>query len=720
MNSSFLKKTANVKIGYSSFNIRKNIKFKKANRKEGRKEDLMENIVDIQIGDGYDLQMTVEHTFPVDNEGDSYTVYEIRVDYKTPKSHNTWRIYKRFAAIYDFEKKLEPICLMPEDIMLKKKLLGKNMDPAFVKQRMQEIQACFNTITTDILARRSPLLKEFVNPHISPALSQMSSLHVVKEGYILIERKLATGINSLKLNKFISICTWKRRWCVITSDMPWLYIFNTREDFTLPAIALDLRTCAVEICPPKLSEDGTVMHCFAVSTLKDGSKSKIVTIRVETIDELTLWNTAISDLIFSKRPAPPHSFSASILSKESTFDTAPQIPPRANKSGVFTLKSQQSYSVSKTRCDNDPQSIPLRHGKSEATLCHHHKRKDQHMHTPPSKPLPMPQRPQRELPQRPPIRSPQQPSINLARKLPPLRSKSQGDMSLDQNDSPKSTTPEPFQVLDEDDEDEILSRQYKNDLQTQSKQSNQSIIISLDGVVQKDAPMEYSADTVTLSDGELLPGETVSLKIPNVYHVHINQSITPNTSVKPLATCIPGTLFVTNFKLTFKPIQSPSVKNAIPPKTFESCPCCTMGCGVPIAAIQQIDRFHGVSPAYGKFSCFIVRTKSFHDIRFNYISGSPSPSSLASLQDESEAVPQKNDCPFPDDLIEPLIFHNYILNIFAFSKKWVASFDPYMVHKFWNIYDQSREFTRLGLPGEKVLILYFYIQIFNYTHILYL
>ena len=678
----------------------------------------MDGFVDVQIDNGDDFRMTVEHTYPVDNEDEPYTVYEIRVEHKSPTFHRVWRIYKRFTAIYEFEKKIQPLCLIPEELTLKKKRLGKNMDPAFIKLRTQEIQTCFTTIASDIIARKSSVMKEFINPHFSPALRQLSAFHIIKEGYVLIERKLATGINSLKLNKLISICSWKRKWCVITADMPWIYIFNTREDFTVPAMALDLRSCAVEVCPPKLSENGTVMYCFAVSILKDGSKSKTVTIRAESLDDLTLWNAAISDLIFARSSAPLLAFTTNVLSKESTSETSPTRDPPAgsavHRSNSETIQYHPSSAGRMSRDDigitpgedrSGPQAAPLRPAKSEMNLSHSHKQ--EHMRPLPQRPPPVPQRPPNGH-QRSPVRSPQQTALGSGRKLPPLRSTSESSIGSSQNSLPESSNlpqdQEPFQVIDEDDEDKILSQETQNDSQPQGKQSRRSIIISQDDVVPKDIPVDCSTEAITLSESELLPGETITLKLPNIYHVHINQGSTQDLSVKPLASCILGTLFLTNYKLVFKPVQSSSAKRAIPTKTFESCPCCTEGCSVPIAGIQQIDRFHGVSPAYGKFSCFIIRSKNFHDLRFNYVSGSSSPSTSSmssSLSSESEVA--SGDESFPDDLLEPLIFHNYILKIFAFNKEWVSSFDPYTVQKYWCIYDQARELARLGFPGEKVL-----------------
>lgn len=681
-----------------------------------------DNIIDIKIGDGDNLHITVEHTYPIDNDEDPYTVYEIRIDHKSDTFHRVWRIYKRFAAIYDFEKKVHPLSTIPEDITLKKKLLGKNMDPTFVKQRTQEIQTCFNAITSDAFARRSVLLKEFLNPQISPAISQVSAFHVIKEGYVLIERKLATGINSLKLNKFISICSWKRKWCVITSDMPWLYIFNTREDFTLPSIALDLRTCTVEVCPPKLSENGTPMYCFAVSVLKDGTKTKTITVRAETLDELTLWNAAISDLVFAKRTAPPFSFSANVLSKENFSEPSSRRITHSNSANNIAMHCEtpsKSYGYTGGSGERAP-PIP---GKQDSSYSQRSGQMNHHLSLS-ENPPPVPQRPHQNLspshhtpPQRPlPKIMPKTP-LGTSRKLPPLRSKSQSKMGFDENNlgTNSPSEQEPFQVIDEDDEDEILyHQQHKGGQKNQSRQLRQSIVISnADIIGLKSTPVKYSAEDVILPDKELVPGETITLKIPNIYHVHISESSTQDPSVKPLATCILGTIFLTNYKLVFKPVQGPSVKSEIPIKTFESCPCCTAGCSVPIAGIQEIDRFHGVSPAYGRFSCFVIRSKNLHDIRFNYVSGSVTPSSLTSPQNESE-VTSANEEPFPDDLLEPHIFHNYILNLFAFNKKWVDSFDSYMVYKFWNIYDQSRELARLGFPGKNVLSL----LIFVFFHLL--
>lgn len=681
----------------------------------------MDKFVDVQIDNGDEFHMVVEHTYPVDNEDDPYTVYEIRVEHKSPTFHRAWRIYKRFTAIYDFEKKVQPLCLIPEELSLKKKRLGKNMDPAFVKVRTQEVQTCFNTIAADVIARKSPILKEFVNPHFSPALFQLSTFHIIKEGYVFTERKLATGINSLKLNKLISICSWKRKWCVITSEIPWLYIFNTREDYTVPAMALDLRSCSVEVCPPKLSDNGTIMHCFAVSVLKDGLKSKTVTIRTETLDELTLWNAAISDLVFAKSTAPPLSFTANILSKESPPGASPKRDPfagsaipRSNSGNIQYHPSSPSRlshddsGITTGEDKSDSQVALLRPAKSEMNLSHHHHHKHDYMRPLPPRPPPVPQRPQ-NTPPRSPVRSPQEITIGLQRNPPPLRSVSDNNIMPSHGSLSESSPPpgqEPFQVIDEEDEDKILSQEEPNDLQAQGRQSRQSIIISQADVEQKAVPDDCSTEAITLPESELLPGETISLKIPNIYHVHINQGLSQDYSLKPLATCILGTLFLTNYKLVFKPVQSSSAKASIPTKTFETCPCCTDGCSVPIAGIQQIDRFHGVSPAYGKFSCFIIRSKNFHDLRFNYISGSPLPPpssvspSLSSTQGESDTA--SGDDPLPDDLIEPLIFHNYILKLFAFNRKWISSFEHQSIQKYWRVYDQARELARLGFPSDKV------------------
>ena len=679
----------------------------------------MGDFTDIQIGDQDDLQLIIEHTHPIDNDGDPFTVYEICVNHKSPAAHKVWRLYKRFTAIYDLEKRMEPLCPISDEIALKKKRLVKNMDPIFIRQRTQEIQICFNFISASKAVRRSPFFREFLNPQQSPALCQVGAFHVIKEGYVFTERKLATGINSLKLGKLISISPWKRKWCVLAADRPWLYMYSTREDFAIPNTALDLKSCVMEVCPPKLSENGTVVYSLSISLISDGVKTKTVVVRVESLDDLTLWNAAISDLLYAKRPPPPPP-------PPSTDPTEKPLPPPPPPPPTH---SQQNGSLP---TPNGNTTSHIRHVKSaNLNICEKHQiceasspsatgspaRQDnsnggggggsslrQLPKLPSSGSLTRhktaPARPDNPPPPPVPRRPHQKPGPGTMRELPPIQQKtgpadqahSLAASSKSQNNifapTPPQSSPrscfeqEPFQVLDEDDEDKMLSQEPR-------QERSGSIVISLAERTQKDVPVEDTTNVVTLPAEDLLPGESLTLKIPNVYHVHIADASTPDPSVKPLATCVLGTLFLTNFKLVFRPV---STKSRLP------CPCLAVGCSVTIASIQQIDRFHSVSPAYGKFSCFVVRSKDFHDLRFNWVAG-PSPSVI--LQGGADA-PQPTDDAYPDDFLEPYIFHNYILNLFAFNKTWVDSFDPYTVHKFWSIYDQKQEFTRLGFPSKQV------------------
>jgi myotubularin-related protein 1/2 len=181
----------------------------------------------------------------------------------------------------------------------------------------------------------------------------------------------------------------------------------------------------------------------------------------------------------------------------------------------------------------------------------------------------------------------------------------------------------------------------------------------------------------------MLPGEVVANVVPNIVHLHISpvpsdQGAAP-PATSPAASSTVGTLFVTNYRIVFIPQPRAQDKPATP--------CSTAGFEMPLTAVQRIDKGRGISASYGRFCCFAVKSKHFHDMRFSYLN---SPDPLA---------PEV----FPDEIVERAVFHRSVSKIFAFNADWVHSFAAKQVEEMWRKFSPVSDYTRQGMLNKNSL-----------------
>eukprot|EP00727_Mastigamoeba_balamuthi_P007541 m51a1_g3407 putative myotubularin isoform x1 (1148) ;mRNA; f:559739-564043 len=152
----------------------------------------------------------------------------------------------RIASMHAVENGGSPYTIAPLATPTEAELLpGRrpvgNMEPGFVRQRMQRLQAYLSAVVLNPEIVHSSLLATFLDPNISPALVTIKD--VLKEGFL--DSQESVGSQKAKVS-LPGVKTWRHRWCVLSARTLCLYVFKSREPYATPKSSLELSYCSVE------------------------------------------------------------------------------------------------------------------------------------------------------------------------------------------------------------------------------------------------------------------------------------------------------------------------------------------------------------------------------------------------------------------------------------------------------------------------------------------
>eukprot|EP01114_Cavostelium_apophysatum_P019030 TRINITY_DN6005_c0_g1_i1.p1 TRINITY_DN6005_c0_g1~~TRINITY_DN6005_c0_g1_i1.p1 ORF type:complete len:927 (+),score=204.47 TRINITY_DN6005_c0_g1_i1:135-2915(+) len=171
------------------------------------------------------------------------------------------------------------------------------------------------------------------------------------------------------------------------------------------------------------------------------------------------------------------------------------------------------------------------------------------------------------------------------------------------------------------------------------------------------------------NDPVLLPGDRIELYFHNISHLHATKAVI-------------GDLYITKYQLIFAVIsESPTSL------------CAKKGFRIPLSSIHSIAKCGGLTAKFGKFYCFELRCKDFHDLKFSYLhldsKGNPSiKPELRSVNVSTSKIPLS-------DLLDRHIFPE-TGSLFAFETSNNAACK---VIDGWGIYQIEEEMQRFGLPN---------------------
>eukprot|EP01105_Mastigella_eilhardi_P018716 TRINITY_DN4358_c0_g1_i1.p1 TRINITY_DN4358_c0_g1~~TRINITY_DN4358_c0_g1_i1.p1 ORF type:complete len:715 (+),score=197.66 TRINITY_DN4358_c0_g1_i1:242-2146(+) len=169
---------------------------------------------------------------------------------------------------------------------------------------------------------------------------------------------------------------------------------------------------------------------------------------------------------------------------------------------------------------------------------------------------------------------------------------------------------------------------------------------------------------------KLIPGETQVMPAVKIIHVHTDEGL-----VRP---GLPGWLFVTNFRIAFRPLVVQEVQQ------LEKAPICMKdGFEAPITSILNMCKCNGLTPLV-KFCTITIQTKDFHDMRFCYL--------IPPKGTEQQYL-------LPDAILEDGIF-NQKNKFFAFNYDFRSVLQSHFINEGWNIYDPVTELQRINVPNK--------------------
>ncbi|GAM20586.1 hypothetical protein SAMD00019534_037610 [Acytostelium subglobosum LB1] len=637
-----------------------------------------------------DFSLTIESSETVQTAKKSYTVYVINVR----SDDLVWSIVRRYKHFRAFALKIqtEVPSLSAVDFP-SKKYIG-NMDEAFIKHRMECLQAFLTEICQSVQAKQSRNLKVFLDPNFSPSLKTLANPS--REGYLYLLIQRAKPISNRKVRQWT-----KMYFAAMNSN---LFYWRTRDQYAEAKGVIPLRDCRakivhtldklcieVQIDGPDVMSRKTSAGAHHPMAVPSASPFSCASARpdddeminnnveryylcsesefklnqwLETINKESIIplpgsitannsttdnnnNTSMSSIVNIPNPPPAP-----------TMSLGRSFAPKLNASGTSTLSVKKSLAANMVLqkelansfrvCIND-QEWQVDHSSTnkgteknklnketinllEATLSYKTVLSPEHIK------LQIKEQQQQK----------QQHQVDLDEPAP-----TQTPTSTTSTTTPTSTAPTPITPTT------MSKRRFLSLSRINPKSSNvaASSSASLSSSLSSSQQAKVLADRnkQKLGDFALMGSEEIVYISESIIHMHENSGTI-------------GRITLTNYRLHFTPYYTGNK---------QSKKCELDGVSVVLGSIKGIVKCTGFTPDNLKYYAFEIRCKDFHRVRFMHLPGSTQQKANARLY----------------EIFENLIFLEYP-KLYCFGNT-----EP-LIGMGWDVYNPIEEYKRMGIPNE--------------------